>query len=800
MESLNQGAMDYASSSSDSPDSLYSNGSPTFPNQEFEYDVQEDREEQGIQHHDEEDYESLMESTQSWSSPAWGNWPETTSSGPGWTPLTKQAADTPSKRSIISISPRGSMASDRRGSTPASKIIWDGARRESDPSLLGFDLAQRRRSSTRSLNSARRRSSALSTGSSLMDSIEDVRVRNIASIDGLGRRFSEVVEVTCPSDSDDDDTAVARAAMSQWSPYTSTDEDDDDDESEINTAPYFPTPVLAPTIPALLSNYPLSSVAREHYLNTPSDLSASPSPVIPARIVEADHHRLISTPPPPMAPSALLRERSRPALARAATDYQFPPRTGGVPAGAAPPRPMLNRATSTPFFSAALRSQEAAREIAQRVTTSFPVPGRCTGSFPIARPTPLGISPLRISLRRESVISDSEAPHRGRVADPRDSQELLASRRTSGSMVADRRLSVIKGIPVPWRSSDTHSSSSANKIGSSRNSSIASVGLRRDSLASLTSSASTRSSIVSISEYGYLAPQIVVNAPPSAVPVAQGLGSRRNAPTLVVLPAASFNFPTSAPNTPFSPMESFLGRSSPFAPTPVSPGSDIDKTPMMPQFSPPLMEGSRTISPLQFRDSFNFFERVPASPKSGVIFEMPRQISRKAVPKMSFEELAEEVRRDGVLRTEREAEIERRFERRGATNLFSTDEQAILRAAAAHRRNLSVETQGSASRPPGRRQKTLPAELDQIRVSKRRSPVESVLATVSDEPHKPKDRVVKRASVTFADVTGRPKMERSVSTSSFTRFFHAKPKPITQPHSILSSSVNPTDPRSSPSR
>ncbi len=774
VESFAQGPSVYASSSSGSPDSLYSNGSPTFPDQAFEYDVQEEQE---VEQHEEDEYESLMESTDTWQSPAWGRWPETTNFGPGWTPSPKQAAETPRKASIISISPRGSFSNwgDRRGSTPASKIRSEQGRRDSDPSLLGFNLTpQTRRSSTRSLSSSLRRSSALSTGSSFIDANEDARLRNVTSMHGLRRRFSEVVEVTCPS-SDEDDIAVVRAEMSQWSPYSST-EDEDDSESEIHTAPYFPTPELPPTVPTLLSNFPLSSVAQEHQLNTPSDISPGPSPVIPARLLQPTNQRLIST-PPPVATIAILRARSRPSFPRAATDYQFPPRSDGVPAGAAPPRPMLNRSFSTPLFSTVVKAQETAPTFERRVAL--------IGSYPLARSIPLAISPLRASLRRQSVVSDSDASRRGSLAERRVSQDsrrdsLAADRRES---FADRRLSIVKDGPVSRRlSSETHRSSVSSKS-ASRKSSTSNHSLRKDSLASI---ASRKSSVVSISEYGYLAPQIVVDAPPAAV--AEGLNSRRlNAPSSLIIPRSTI--PVTAPSTPYGPMESFLGRSNPFTPMPLSPSGDMDMTPMMSQLSPGVMNRGRPILSPESRDSFPSLgiSRAPESPKSGSnsggIIETARQVSRRAIP----EEMGGDTRRDEQMRIEKEVEMERRFERRGATSNFTSDEQAILRPAA-HRRTISFETSGSPRRSSGHRQATLPSELDQVRQTKRQSHIQAVFSNSTSsspeetKPTTPKDKVNKLTSMTFFEGPGptRPKMERASSTSSFTRFFHGKSKSTTQ--------------------
>jgi len=454
--------------------------------------------------------------------------------------------------------------------TQASKLKSQGGRRDSDASLLGFELAQRRRSNTRRSN--RRRSSAFSNVSFQLDPVEDARLRNVSRMDGLPRRSSKVVEVTCPSDSEsaEDDTAVARAAVSRWSPYSSAEEDDDDD-SEILTTPYFPTPELPPSVPSVLSNFPLSSVAQEHQLNAPSDdLSSGPSPVIPARLVQPTNQRFISTPPLPASPSFILRDRVRPRFPRASSQYESPPRSDGVPAGAALPRPVLSRSISTPLFSAATKPQEAAMRVEKRLI----------GAFPIARAVPLGISPLRASLRRQSIMSDSDTSRRGSIANRRASQKTTGSRRSSVTAdrreslanrresLADRRLSIVRDGPVARRISSNLSLTT--NFSASLKSSTSSLRPRKNSLASM---APRKSSVVSISEFGYLAPHIVVDAPPAPalIPEPQGLSTRRNAPTNLILPMRNFNFPATAPNTPYSPLESFLGRSNPSTPMPLSP-------------------------------------------------------------------------------------------------------------------------------------------------------------------------------------------------------------------------------------
>jgi len=155
---------------------------------------------------------------------------------------------------------------------------------------------------------------------------------------------------------------------------------------------------------------------------------------------------------------------------------------------------------------------------------------------------------------------------------------------------------------------------------------------------------------------------------------------------------------------------------------------------MIPQLSPFIMDRGRPISPLEFRGSFPTLHRgpspaMPASPKSSNgSHKTLRQVSPKAEPQMSSEEPAVHFHQEQNMHIETEAERKRRFERRGAADMFSSDEQATLRAIN-HRRTISVETNGP--RPIARRQTTLPAELDQVKQTKRRSQVQAVLG--SDE-------------------------------------------------------------------
>jgi hypothetical protein len=853
---------DTASSSSDSPDSLYSNSSPTFPDLAFEYDDSIiNTGEIPVEEFDVDEYDAGLD--EGYESPSWARWPETRLGSPGWTPSpkdkergTNSPRGTPTK-SIIALSPRGSpspsLTNSRRNSATPHRLRSDlNERRESNPSLLGFELAQRR-SSVRSLGSRRRSSAFLNT--SVMDPVEDSRLRNIASMDTLGRRFSEVVEVTCPSDSDSEasslgrnDTAIARARMSVWSPDSSTDNDTD---SEIHTAPYFPTPPMNPIFPSVLSNYPLSSVARDVIpISTPSEFSAAPSPVIPTRLIRPSSLQLLSTPPPPAQPQAILRSKTRPGFPRAATDYTFPARSDGVPLGAGPPRPaILNRSISTPFFSAAPAAREAAHNLEKRVA----------GTFPMARSIPLGVSPLRASLRRGSVISDDGAD----------------SRRASH---AERRSSQLREGPTRRSSADTRRSSKsgpASRQGSvggtkQRQGSTTSMGsrgsvtslhqnMRRPSKASL---ASRKSSVVSIGEYGYLGPQIFIDIAPSFnKPVKKAHESTRlirlNAPNSIQLPSND-SIPSSGLATPhgsrtFTPLDTFLGTNSaspnPSTPgtiiaprSPFTPGGDYEKTPILGHGN--IMDRGRPISPPQFRDSFHprskgtttsprtspqnthQYQMLPipaefSSPSSSsspsvTTPNLPQGILRKAPPSLSSEQLKREEVLDARLRDQRDLEVQRRFERRGAMGSSTSNsegDEAILRATASHRRTISVEVDQSTSptkRPTARRQATMPVELDQLRVKRRSQVIERLQAEIAEEVDLPgkaikvkerqelghgrnqsqsqsqgQDKVIsKRSSVTFSEIKTQPSSQPTPSpnrpsfgrSSSFTRFFHSKSK------------------------
>lgn len=630
-----------------------------------------------VEERDEEDYESIVGSSSEpdWESSNWGRWPESgLQSTRSWTPSPKSFQGR-SSASIISISPRGSLpargsTSVRRTSASSNRMRLDEGRKYSNPFLLGFDLAQRRNSSLSQI-SPTRQSSVVSTGS-VLDPVEDQRLKNFASMDLLRRRFSEAVEVTQSPEMNH--TSMVRAALLQLQSPWSPDAYSDDDESEINTAPYVPTPDIPRHQPTLLSNYPLESAVRADV--TELDIlesSVQISPVIPSDF-GLPAQRLFSTPPPPAQPIDILKAKNRyiPGFDR---DYQFPPRSAGVPEGAGPPRPDLIRSKSTPFPLSAAETK--------------PIPPklkRSAGSFPIARSVPLGISPLRASTRRESVMSaepmqrsgsnesgfslgmrvdthrrDSSrsAPHRQQsiTTSSRASFDIrrasIESRRMSydspPSSVAERRMSIVMGTTASRRvSRDSRRTSSVVPGSEGSRYSKTSWSLHRGSTADLTRSmkdhrqsvSSTKSSFVSVSEYGYLGPQIVIDVVESPRIPATGAFStttpvntpprlRSNAPTSIPLPSPFF-LPAggAAPFSPtgstrFNPMESFLGLAPHITPTPSTPDlftprtevySALEVTPR--QGSVSIMDRPRPISPPEFRYPFPGIARLPASPQN----------------------------------------------------------------------------------------------------------------------------------------------------------------------------------------
>jgi hypothetical protein len=591
------------SSASQSPDSLYSETSPQLLDHTdaFEYDY-DDHEE-----HDGSVYETLVgdeDDRSSQASPAWGRWPQdSTFGGPGWTPLAAHGETR--HASIISISPRGSVGGARRGSTPLSRL----AHSSSNPTFLSVDqdsfLLGRRRSSAKSSVPSRRRSSVFSNGS-MTDPLEEERLRNFASMSQLARRFSEMVEVMNPLEGQEygrEDVGMARELLSAWSPYST-----DTDYSEVHTAPYIPTPGPPPA-PAVVSNFPLFSDARQNYsLNTPEDL----------------HHRLRSpgfglsvdalpapyTPPPPVEPVRQLRSRLRPDLSRTATGYTFPSvRSDLESAPLAIPRPVLRRAVSTPHLSPAVPVP----------TKSLTKQNQPTGSFPLARSQPLGLSRLRESTKPSAPAAESRRP--SLVAERRMSMVALGSRR----MPSPRKVSLTLAPPALL---DVRRVSIESRRGSSPRKLSAGSELRKVSLdpSRKSSTASRKSSIVSLGEYGYLAAQITPKAPAAeeATPKPSGangdsLRDRRNAPPAIVLPP--YHFPARALVSPgattatprYNPLDSFFGRSTPALSSsgstsidPLSPSSDGLKSPFTPGtgMGRGILDRGRPVTSPQFVDSF----------------------------------------------------------------------------------------------------------------------------------------------------------------------------------------------------
>ncbi|WWC70690.1 uncharacterized protein I206_104641 [Kwoniella pini CBS 10737] len=605
-------------SSTNSPDSSYSATSPdcispTFPSDSaFEFDNSHEE----IQT---SEYDDMRERTAEDGEEAEGNeWNVSSFRRPSWALSATGAAG----GSVISMSPRGSLSTragsfsgsidGRRESIPKAPKLPYQARRQSNPSLLGFDLSEiRRRSSARSLlNGTRRRSSGLSyisnsfsvsggqsRSSSIFDPIEDSRLRNFASLELLRRRFSEVVEVTPYDGMSDGEENLDKAWDYQgWSPYSGSEDGDygdryesdydyDEDESEIHTESYVPSPEMrnGSFVPALYSNFPLESVAvvptalPEDGSSEISSLAGSPLLRAP-RFIQSTS-QMIGTPPAPPHPSDILRNRTRPALNRAVTSYGAP-RTAGVPPGAALPRPGLARSISNPLISSALSTKEATK--ASEI--------RAAGSFPLARTTPLGTSPLRESLRRQSVVSESEASRQSSLAERRRSSlapGMGMRRETRGSMnseqeatrrasLAERRMSLVKESVFrrmsgePRRTSKGISGRKSSEVSLRNN--IKGEARRRSSK----DSPSRQSSVVSIGEYGYLAPQIVIDAPKITPPTDSAptvpsppkearrpqtahSGSehcqihrlRSNAPPSIVLPA--YTFPALSTSGPLSP-------------------------------------------------------------------------------------------------------------------------------------------------------------------------------------------------------------------------------------------------------
>ena len=416
---------------------------------------------------------------------------------------------------------------------------------------------------------------------------------------------------------------------------------------------------------------------------------------------------------------------------RTTTDYRVP---SDIPVGATAPRPGLYRATSAPSFQLPVTAPAV---IPAKPISALPPVTANVSAYPIAKP--IRISPLRISIRRDSSRS-SEIGHSRRgsdTTDPRRESASIDSRRNSSKTDFRRR------------SSDRSSS---------RKESLASD--RRKS--SLISSSTRKSSIVSKGEYGYLAPQIVVE-PPQPPPA--GLSARRNGPGSLVLPP--YSFPTSTPNTPYSPMESFYGRSNPSTPMPLE-GDDME-TPMMRYglISPPIAP-----------DAYTAPDRVTHSPP--VFRQSFGQSPRKVQSTVSFRDRPTEIPDQ---RTQPE-KITR------PAHVSSPSRRPAEYSPHAHRRHISVEQQSTArtgrrqmtlppdlesaspTRPMGKRQLTLPPQLDQLG-PKRDAPLLSPIPLLSSVPPLSpitEPKLSKRVSEIYTE-TARPKIGRA---SSFTRFIQSK--------------------------
>ncbi|WVQ80724.1 hypothetical protein IAT38_002829 [Cryptococcus sp. DSM 104549] len=517
--------------------------------------------------------------------PTWGRW----GTPSGW-----MSPPPGGRSSISSISPRESLASSYRMSSidrrTSLKLGAGGDRRNSSPHLLGFGLTAQRRAHG---SIPRRRSSALSTTPSSFDQMEDTRLRGFAGLGLLQRRFSEVIEGEYWSSEDEDVTRARRAAAARWSLDSSAIgedarehfDDDDDSEMEIKTASYASTPDFPWAAPAILSNFPLGSVAVPH---PPASTTSFPSrPASP----------LIFSANAPLSAYTFPAIESRPSLHRAATELAPPRLSSGTE---------LSRTTSTPLYPATVR--EPAYVVDRE---------RGTGSYPVARATPLGVTPLRSSVRRQSVMSDSDTSRRGSLARRESKASVSGSDSARRGSLSDRRLSLIRASAERQRKASQETSSS-------RKSSVAGGSVQQP----VGAGGSAMSSTVSLGEYGYLGPSIVVAAPP-AVPVSQAVAVPRDppmnrwrakAPAHITLPEYKFPSQSSLETpTPRSAPYTFPAISPPLATSPLSPAL---ATPLplfgansrTPRAGPSRLPRAHPASPPQY-DSYPF-RTLPLSPKS----------------------------------------------------------------------------------------------------------------------------------------------------------------------------------------
>jgi len=394
---------------------------------------------------------------------------------------------------------------------------------------------------------------------------------------------------------------MAREMISTWSPYST-----ETDQSELLTEPYIPTPG-PPPVPVLLSNFPLSSVAQEVNLNTPNmDIS----PFQPAtRGLAIQQPSWPATPPQPDEPRQILRARVRPSFGRTATGYEFPAQNLETIA-AVGPRPSLRRAISTPQLSEVLPVPIPIAAPSSSPERSISQINRPTGSFPLARSQPIGLSRLRESAGpiRPAILPEIRRP--SFVAERRISIVEHGSRRASGSRKPSITLSPAKSDRK--LSVDSRSGSIARKLSATPSD------LRKVSLdpSLRCSTASRGSSVVSLGEYGYLGTEITPESKTEEFtktpmpPVT--LRERRNAPPAIVLPP--YQFPAKSLHSPgtatprYNPLDSFFGRptpalsdSSPQSIDPLSPSSDLLRSPFTPGG---VLDRGRPVTSPEFAYSF----------------------------------------------------------------------------------------------------------------------------------------------------------------------------------------------------
>jgi hypothetical protein len=260
-------------------------------------------------------------------------------------PWTVSGLSAERRPSIISISPRGSPS---RSLTPRRMVRLDSptnaTRRGSESSLLGSQLSASLRSRRRSSNQShqllqevlQRRASAVSMSSAVSEASsrnterdwERDQIDKIRSMDSLGRRFSEVVEVVPRSpesssseEEEDRDYTPSilpgrRGAANMWSP--DTEDIPTDDESEVQSLPPMATPDTSMRQPMAFSNFPLASVATA--IDYRSDANRYPRlDVFASRATNQ-----LETPSPEMAPAEFLRRLREPITLRGWTPHARP--------------------------------------------------------------------------------------------------------------------------------------------------------------------------------------------------------------------------------------------------------------------------------------------------------------------------------------------------------------------------------------------------------------------------------------------------------------------------------------------